>query len=419
MASRSRPTITLITLAGDATRAEAIASDMARAWPTPETPDIRVADEADLHRIDASAVVVVETEDAAPPRLMRLADKLRERFLPGLFLVDTRQAADELRGDGILALPSATPAETLAAAVSGLMVRQDTVNSLRRELRIAQSSQGGVQLEIERMHDELNLAAQIQRESLPRSMPSMPGLDFGVIFMPAGYVSGDIYDIHAADEHRASFFLADAVGHGVPAALLTMIISRALSITRTSGEENAMVEPAHAITKLNDELVRAQRGRVRFATAICGVVDMRQQEVTLTCAGHPPPLLFGSRGVETVDVEGPLLGVFPGERYRQTTIPLEPGHTLLLYSDGFETAFPDAETPNAELKRANRRYLKQLASLRWPRPGERTLAATLESLTESLLRNTGSLHQPDDVTALAIANVRVPAETALDARSAA
>lgn len=180
-----------------------------------------------------------------------------------------------------------------------------------------------------------------------------------------------------------------------------------------------MVEPAHAMTRLNDELVRAQRGRVRFATAICGVVDMRHQQVTLTCAGHPPPLLFGPGSVKTVDVEGPLLGVFPGERYRETTIPLEPGHTLLLYSDGFETAFPDAEAPSAELKRANRRYLQQLASLRWPRPGERTLAATLESLTESLLRNTGSLHQPDDVTALAIANIRIPAEAALDARSAA
>jgi sigma-B regulation protein RsbU (phosphoserine phosphatase) len=60
-------------------------------------------------------------------------------------------------------------------------------------------------------------------------------MDFGVLYRPAGYVSGDIYNVAKARRPHTGFFIADAVGHGVPAALLTMIISRSLPMLSTPG----------------------------------------------------------------------------------------------------------------------------------------------------------------------------------------
>src|SRR5690606_33668702 len=129
----------------------------------------------------------------------------------------------------------------------------------------------------------------------------------------------------------------------VPAALLTMVISRSLRSALAAGEPGRPLRAGEVLARINDDLVRGQRGGpARFATAVYALVDTRTRRVSIAGGGHPFPLRLRRGHVEPIETDGPLLGVFVNETFNDVQFTLEPGETLLLYSDGFETAFPDA-----------------------------------------------------------------------------
>ena len=165
--------------------------------------------------IRGSAVFVVAPAEASSVELMQLLDRLSEENLPSIVLSGqprpgVRHASDE----GPITLDLATPPTIVAAMLSALAHRQSVVNQLKTEVKIARRFQGGLRGEIDRIHEELQLAASVQREFLPRSLPHAPSIDIQILFRPAGYVSGDIYDVIRLDEHTLGFFVADAVGLG-------------------------------------------------------------------------------------------------------------------------------------------------------------------------------------------------------------
>ncbi len=367
------------------------------------------------HALSSTTLLVGLGSDVAASDAHRLIDNLRNLLVPGVVLYASRHAAlSAMQGDGLIVRPADTDLRRVAVELFALCERQGAVDTLQRELKIAHAVQGGVSGEMSRIHDELCMAATIQREALPKCMPNRPGVECSVIFRPAAYVSGDIYDIAEIDERRIGFFIADAVGHGVPAALLTMVISRTLGIRAGSG--GAFTSPRDTIARLNDEMVRMQQGKARFATAVFGTLDTTSLTLTITSAGHPPPLLIRSGLIEELAVEGPLLGVFKNEPFKEHTFALEPGDTLLLYSDGFETAFPDVDADVWKPNQGSRRYLDYLRRLNWPRlDSDVKLEQTIDELATHLDNNAGSLHQVDDVTAVAISMQRLAGASRADA----
>ena len=115
----------------------------------------------------------------------------------------------------------------------------------------------------------------------------------------------------------------------------------------------------------------------------------------LARAGHPFPILLRADGsTDTVAPEGSLLGVFPDEVFEQTTVDLRPGDRLLVYSDGFELAFP-GKKENQPV--ANDRYTTEFERLRYG-PIDKALAR----LDVTLDAQTGSLNQRDDLTMLCL-----------------
>lgn len=348
----------------------------------------------------APALVVCS---ASEPRGMAraLVDRMHQLQIPGVLLRPAGAGgsqAEHLAGSGVIVQPPDADPARLAAMLYALGERQTVVESLRSELRVLSAYQSGVRDEMDRVHDELHLAALIQRDLLPAELPRRSGVEFAVMFRPASYVSGDIYDVVEVDGGRIAFLLADAVGHGVPAALLTMVISRALRAPR------ARFDPAEAVQALNNDMVRMQRGRSRFATAVCGVLDSATRDVTLCVAGHPSPLRIFEGEMTPIDTGGPLLGVFEGEVFEQETFTMRIGETLLLYSDGFETAFPGPDTGDVgQQKRLQlSAYLDELRRLPWPGTSDAPLSGAIETLGARLDAQPGSLRQLDDLTALGI-----------------
>lgn len=330
-----------------------------------------------------------------------LIDLLVERRLPAIFLSeDGPICARTLLSEGhLICSPSDAP-ELLAARVRTLLTRQKAVDRLSAELKLALRYHSGLNGAMVKLQEELQIAAMIQRQLLPDALPQLDNIRMGVLFRPCSTVSGDIYDAFALDDHRLGFIVADAVGHGVPAALMTIDISRCLK----SAIDRDQFEPGQVLKHLNSELSKHREFDGRFATAICGVIDTRTHVVRLAGAGHPPPVVLQPDGtIRAIETTGGLLGVFPDETYPEVSVELKDRERLLVYTDGFEMAFPetkmDGGTP--EVRSPTTQYLSRFSRLFHP---DTPLSQALEHLADSLDEQAGSLNQADDLTAFCIAS---------------
>ena len=406
-------------------RLEARTEGICQHWPdVAGKPEILVQsiDETLLHSasseiaIDDGTVLLVSVPKGTPSSAVyKTIDLLRAARISAVLLLDDCKEDTGHSSGGVLTRCVTTSDEVLAATLHALCSRQETINDLTRDLNISVRSSGGVREEMERISQELSLASTIQRELIPREMPEIDGVEFGVLYRPAGFVSGDIYNVQQIDDRHVGFFLADAVGHGVPAALLTMIISRALNI-RGGTEAGKLISPSDAMARLNDDLCDVGDGNPRFATAVYGILDTHSGFIRIANAGHPSPIRIGDGENYDIEAGGPLLGVFHDASFPEETIELAHGDTLLLYSDGFEMAFPEkagAVTNDKQKKSSAMSYLEHLLPVgRWMDRGKRTLACALTDLEDKLDEASGSLHQADDVTALAISRRAVSAKKA-------
>lgn len=191
--------------------------------------------------------------------------------------------------------------------------------------------------------DQLQRAERLQREFLPAKLPEVDGVTFAALYQPADFVSGDIYDVRRLDNDHIALVLADAEGHGMHAALLSVFIKRAL-LARLSVETTADCwDPAGVLAEINDELIEADFSECHFVAAVYALLNTRTRELTLARAGAPHPILRRAGGnARMIRAAGSLLGVLPGAAYENIRLPLEAGDTLLLYSDGLEEAVGNA-----------------------------------------------------------------------------
>lgn len=367
------------------------------AWSSPRPVEITVAD-ADILATDGlfehdAAMVIVDGERSG--EALRLLTKLDEAGIATAVLTSGSPPERFVYGNCNALVESVTSDDRiLVAKLEGMLSRQHEVARLLDEVALAHRFHVGLRSEISRIHEELQLAAMVQREFVPRELPEVHDVRFAALWRPAGYVSGDIYDVAQLDEDHVGLFLADAVGHGVPAALMTTVIAGSLRTTDTCDGKLRIREPGEVLAELNREMIQRQGRTTRFATAVYAVIDCRNRRLRLAGAGHPPPLLLdaagGSRPLET---DGSLLGVFEDETFGQIELDLEPDARLLFYSDGFEQAFPADEGPN-RYRLPTERYLDEFARL-----ATRATAETMvREITARIDQQQGSLHQIDDVT---------------------
>jgi len=243
------------------------------------------------------------------------------------------------RGGQFLCVRADAPAEVLAGRFAAAEALQPALASLRAELAAARRTAAGATRAFEDMTEEMRLAARLQRDFLPRRLPEVGSARFGVLYRPVSWVSGDIYDVARLDETHVGFYVADAVGHGMPAALLTMFIKKALQTKRIVGNTYQIVPPHVSLCELNADICEQNLSSCQFCTAVYCVLDTASLILTYARAGHPEPILIHKDGTaEMLLAQGSLLGVFPGEQYESQQAKLRPGDRLLVYTDGVEAA---------------------------------------------------------------------------------
>lgn len=334
--------------------ARAIGADasLAAAAVDPASSEARRAS----RQCDAVVLVGPDPEPGSPAA--RIIDDCIADSRPVVALVGASRAAQPPHGGVTLSLDAALGPEHLATAIRAILARQPEVDRLRGEMTLAARFSGGLRHEMERIQDELQLAASVQREFLPRTLPTLGSYSCAALWRPASYVSGDIYTVLRLDEHHLGAFLLDAVGHGVPAALLTLVISRSLQVKEIAGKSYRILPPAESLAKVNADMLARSGKSTRFATAVYTVIDARTGEATIASAGHLPAIHARADGsMVPVETSGSLLGIFEQESYPQVTVTLSPGDMLLLYSDGFEQAWPEPGQDPSEPRLPNQIYL--------------------------------------------------------------
>jgi len=208
----------------------------------------------------------------------------------------------------------------------------------------------------ESLAEQLRMAGRVQRDFLPSHFPNSDQLRWAAIFQPAEWVSGDIYDVARLDEHHIGFYIADAVGHSMPAALLTMFLKQALVMRETVGSEYRIFEPQQAIGNLNLRMAQQNLSGCQFATCCYCILNIQTFELTFSRAGHPYPLLIrAGENIRQLELRGSLLGVFQQAKFAQQKVQLQRGDKLVLYSDGAEP-FVGSVDDNSDLHFTNEFY---------------------------------------------------------------
>ena len=186
------------------------------------------------------------------------------------------------------------------------------------------------QRELATMEYELRTASAIQASILPRRIPTVPGLNIAVRYVPMRAVAGDLYDFAAVDEQRAAVLVADVSGHGVPAALIASMAKVAFS-----AQADRAAHPDELLVGMNRALCgNGLEGQ--FVTATYAYIDTARHRVQYSSAGHPPPLLWraGPREMTELTGGGVFLGFDPDASYPTCEAPVGPGDRLVLYTDG-------------------------------------------------------------------------------------
>lgn len=217
------------------------------------------------------------------------------------------------------------------------------LDRLQQDLDLLREEHDCRQYHVERVEEELKLAARLQRDFLPKSLPNHGNVQFNRLYRPAGHVSGDLYDVRRLDEEWCGVYLADAIGHGMPAALLAMFMHNALATKKIDASGYELLDSAEAMRRLNETLCGQGLTHATFATALYARVHLQSGLVDLARGGHPYPLLIRAGGdIEEVGEDGALLGIMPREKFTPVQLQLRPGDKLVCFTDGVETAFkPD------------------------------------------------------------------------------
>ena len=184
------------------------------------------------------------------------------------------------------------------------------------------------------LQNELDVATKIQQSILPTVFPSSDAYDVFGHMVAARNVGGDFFDILRLEYGRIGLAIADVSDKGVPAALFMMSTRTLLKGTAIGGSE-----PGEVLQEVNDQLCEDNDAEM-FVTVLYAVYDPQTKQLTYSNGGHDSPLIIHADGTSTLLplTRGIALGVMPGLTYNQQTVTLEPGDTVILYTDGVTEA---------------------------------------------------------------------------------
>jgi len=229
-----------------------------------------------------------------------------------------------------------SPAESSSALLdsSNPLQQVERLQQMLDELQLRERIQRN---KLQHLEDQIERARVIQRELLPKQIPTLNNSKFHIVHRPLEFLSGDCYDIARLDEHRIAFSLADATDHGIPAAMLASYVQRALRGLEWRNQQRCSLEPDEVLRRINADLLDLQLQDCQSIAAMYGIYDEQTRVIRWARGGIPYPILI-RRGQEPDNIisEGPILGVTSNPQFEIIETHLQPGDRLIFHTDGLE-----------------------------------------------------------------------------------
>jgi sigma-B regulation protein RsbU (phosphoserine phosphatase) len=341
---------------------------------------------------------------AAP---LRIRDKVigvlyvDNRAFAGLFSHQKLETLEAFAGQAAIAIHNA---QLFGQTDEALKQRVAELETLYKELGHARERAEQGLRAIER---EMQIGRLIQAEFLPRDLPSLPGWQLGARFIPARQLSGDFYDVYPLPGGQVAIAIADVCDKGVGAALFMSLVRGLLrafatrnagawgqSSARPSGAPigNQSGDVLSCVAQANDYLAENHGRTAMYTTLFFGVLDPSSGALTYVNCGHEAPVLLRATGAEQrLETSGPALGAMRDVEFEAVRVELDPGDTLVAFTDGVVDALgPDDQAFGEE------RLLLTL------RKGAPSVAALLGSIEAALRAHVGQAAPFDDITLLSL-----------------
>ena len=337
----------------------------------------------------------------------RLKSDVKTQDIPVIFVTSMNEVEDEAKGLAVGAIDYITKpirSPIVQARVKNHIelkearehlknqneILEQRVEDRTREVLDLQRVEFELRAAQDKVENELNIAAQIQRSILPSDFPAFPEhneFDLYAMMLPAREVGGDFYDFFFVDDDHLAVIIADVSDKGVPAALFTMI-----SRTTIRSIARQRKSPSQVLTETNDLLCEGNDTGM-FVTVLLAYYHLPTGQLTYSNGGHNPALSFGPNGASKKlgRTHGPALGVRPGQTYMEDAETLEPRQMLVLYTDGVT----EASSPQNEMFGLDR-FCKLVCSC------ERLKLSQMINHIDKDLKEFQQGSQFDDITVLAL-----------------
>ncbi|MCE9500939.1 MAG: SpoIIE family protein phosphatase [Leptospira sp.] len=236
---------------------------------------------------------------------------------------------------------------------------------------------------------DLQVARKIQRTILPRLL-DIRYLNINTKYMPMTEVGGDIYNIEELRPGFVRIFIADATGHGMQAALVTMCILAEYQHIR-----KYEIPPSELLGLLNSQFCRNYNFLKSFFTCFLVDVDLGTNRICFASAGHPPQVLLGKTGMELLHRTGPLVGIKENAIFKLNEKEFQNGDKLFLFTDGIFEEFNSIKEEFGEerLYSLIREY------------GKDSLESSMEKILAELDEFLNGYEKQDDITFLGISHL--------------
>jgi serine phosphatase RsbU (regulator of sigma subunit) len=290
--------------------------------------------------------------------IVRKCLEMNEAFLSEDASADAKfslaQSIAEFRIRSVMCVPLADGEGKAAGVIQldcqdrGKKFTKDDLGFLTAVANIASAALENVKLhedqrESEHRQREIELAQRVQRGFLPERSPQLKGYEFFAFYQAALTVGGDYYDFIPLPGNRLGVLLGDVAGKGIPAALLMAKLSAEARYCMLTAPDVGV-----ACRLLNNALQVVLQER--FVTLAALVLDPAAHTLTIVNAGHMPPMLYRRTTGDFLDaidgeVTGLPLGVLEDNEYQTATLNLQPGDSVLLYTDGVTDSLSTANQP--------------------------------------------------------------------------
>lgn len=239
------------------------------------------------------------------------------------------------------------------------------------------------------IQEDLETAKTIQRNILPLGLKHIAHLDFASKFEPMAEVGGDIFDVIRLEKSKIRLFLADAIGHGVQAALITMAIKAEYDHIKHN-----VSNPSDVLYALNQIFIDRYGKKSNQFTAVIVDLNLEENILVYSSAGHNEPYVLNQSEILALSESGLMLGLEKDVEYTDNTVPFGLGDRLFMISDGY-----------LEQENEGGNFLgesKLLSSFLSARSLGLSLADTVNLLMEHFHNFRGKTPMMDDVTILGI-----------------